>query len=202
MKAKCAGGMVCLWLVASGVGAIGQQAEPPKPEFKIAVISFNALVLQTNEAQRELGALEKKYGAREADLQRQNSDVDAARKQLSDTADKLNEQERAARTQDLNAKEKRLEREAEDYHNDTQADSQQAFQKVAEKVFAFVQDYARQNGYKAILDRGTEAAPLVWYAAEDVDITAALLKAYNAKSGIAAPDGPAKPAGKPAGSGD
>jgi hypothetical protein len=57
-----------------------------------------------------------------------------------------------------------------------------------------------------VIDRGTDAAPIVWYAADDVDITAELIKAYNAKSGVPAPEqnpagasptGPEKPLSGP-----
>jgi len=155
---------------------------------KIATVSFNALVLQSNEAQRDLSALETKYASRRARLQALNGEVEAARKQLGDTGDKLSDQERATRTQALSAKEKQLERDADDFRNDSQADSQQAFQRVAEKVFAFLQEYARQYGYAAIIERGTDAAPIVWYAADGIDITGELIKAYNVKSGVPAPE--------------
>ena len=185
------GGCVCL-AMAGSIGIRAQTTEAQSAPAKIAVVSFSALVLQTNEAQRDLGALEKKYAPRQAQLQALNSEIETVRKQLGDTGDNLNDQERNARTQALNAKEKQLERAAEDYRNDTQADSQQVYQRVAEKVFAFVQDYARQKGLKAIIERGTDTAPIVWYAADDVDITTELIKGYNAKSGIAAQDGGGK----------
>lgn len=162
---------------------------------KIAVVSFNALVLDTNEARRDLGALEKKYAPRQAQLQALNGEIEAARKQLSDAGGSLSETERGARAQTLQTKEKQLERATEDFRNDTQADSQQAYQRVAEKVFTFVQEYARGKGYSAIIERGSDANPIVWYAAEGIDITGELIKAYNAKSGIPAPDADVRPPG-------
>jgi outer membrane protein len=180
----------CLLLLAPAAGTLSAQnqaAAAPGTQPNIAAISFNALVLQTNEAQRDLGVLETKFAPRQAQLQSLNAEIDAGRKQLSDTADKLSDQEREARTQALSAKEKQLERQADDLRSDSQSEAQQAFQRVAQKVYAFLQDYARQHGYVAIIDRGTDAAPIVWYAADNIDITSDLIKAYNAKSGIPAP---------------
>jgi outer membrane protein len=178
--------LLCVAPLADGALLPAQAATAQNPVLKIATVSFNALVLQSNEGQRDLGALETKYAPRRARLQALNGEIEAARKQLSDTGDKLSDEERAARTQALSVKEKQLERDADDFRNDSQADSQQAFQRVAEKVYAFLQEYALLHGYTAIIERGTDAAPIVWYAADGIDITGELIKAYNMKSGVPA----------------
>ena len=84
------------------------------------------------------------------------------------------------------------------FRNDSEAEGQQAFQKIAQQVFAFMQEYARQHGYTIVIDRGPDSAPVVWYAAEEADITDRLVKAYNAKSGIPAPNAQT-PSGHPKG---
>jgi hypothetical protein len=38
-----------------------------------------------------------------------------------------------------------------------------------------------------VVERGSDASPVVWYSAGNLDITDALVKAYNAQSGVAAP---------------
>ena len=92
--------------------------------------------------------------------------------------------------------EKQLQREAEDFKNDSQAESQQAFQQVAQKVFSLLQDFSQQHGYAAVLERGTETAPVVWYTASNVDITDQLIKSYDAKYPVGATSLPDKPAAK------
>ncbi|MEA3004748.1 MAG: outer membrane protein, partial [Acidobacteriaceae bacterium] len=95
--------------------------------------------------------------------------------------------ERATRERSLETKQKELQRQAEDFKSDSQNESQQVFQKVAQKVYAFLQTYSQQHGYSAVIERGSDAAPVVWYAAGNLDITGDLIKAYNAQS----PAGPA-----------
>jgi outer membrane protein len=162
----------------------------------IAVVNFNAVVLGTSEAQGSLGALEKKYAPRQRELQRLNDDIETTKKSLNDAAAKLTDAERNQKLQDLGAKEKQLQREAEDFKNDSQAESQQAFQQVAQKVFSLLQDFSQQHGYTAVLERGNETAPVVWYTAGNVDITSQLIKTYDAKYGVGAPSLPDKPAPK------
>ncbi len=151
----------------------------------IVTLSFNAAVLQTAEAQRELGALQAKLAPRQAQLQSLNNEVEALRKELA--GDKLNDTEREARERSLETKEKELQREAEDFRNDSQSESQQVFQKVAQKVYAFLQTYSQQHGYSAVIERGSDAAPVVWYAAGNLDITDELIKAYNTQSSAGPP---------------
>jgi outer membrane protein len=162
----------------------------------IAVVNFNAVVLGTAEAQGTLGALEKKYAPRERELQKLNEDIEATKKSLNDAAAKLTDAERNQKLQDLGTREKQLQREAEDFKNDSQAESQQAFQQVAQKVFSLLQDFSQQHGYAAVLERGTETAPVVWYTAGNVDITGQLIKTYDAKYGVGATSLPDKPAPK------
>ena len=168
----------------------GQVASNPPAGEHIVTLSFNSAVLETAEAQRELGALQAKRAPRQAQLQSLNNEVEALRKQLTDAGDKLSDAERATRERSLETKQKELQRQAEDFRNDSQNESQQVFQKVAQKVYAFLQTYSQQHGYSAVIERGSDAAPVVWYAAGNLDITDELIKAYNAQS-------PAGPAGLP-----
>jgi outer membrane protein len=170
----------------------------------LVVVDFNAAVLQTAEAKRDLGALQAKYSPRQAQLQKLNDEIESLRKPLSETGEKLSDAERATRAQSLNLKEKQLQRDAEDFRNDTQSESQQAFQRVAQKVYAVLQEYSRQHGYSAVIDRGPETAPVVWYAASGVDITDAVVRAYDGESAASPsglPDGPSvkSPSAKNAG---
>jgi outer membrane protein len=166
-------------------------AQPPAPN--IVTVSFNTAVLQTAEAQRELGALQGKFAPRQAQLKSLNDEIEALRKQLQTIADRLSDAERASREQSLNAKEKQLQREAEDFKNDSGSESQQLYQGVAQKVYAFLQTYAQQHGYAVVVERGSDSAPVVWYAAANLDITDELIKAYNAQSGSVTPGSVSKP---------
>lgn len=178
------------WLVPLSYAQVG--SNPPAGEH-IVTVSFNSAVLESAEAQRELGALQAKLAPRQAQLQSLNNEVEALRKQLTDGSDKLSDTERETRERTLETKQKELQRQAEDFRNDSQSESQQVFQKVAQKVYAFLQTYSQQHGYSAVIERGSDAAPVVWYAAGNLDITGELIKAYNAQStggSAALPDAP------------
>lgn len=156
-------------------------------------VNFNAAVLQTAEAQRDLNALQTKYAPRQTQIKSLNDEVAELQKQLQAAGDKLSDGERANREQTLGTKEKQLQRDSEDFKTDSQTDSQQVFQTVAQKMYTFLQTYAQQHSYSMVIDRGSNEAPVVWYVAGNLDITDALVKAYNAQSGVAAPASASRP---------
>ena len=191
-------GMLCTATASLAQSPAASPSGPPPSS--IVTVSFNSAVLGTAEAQRDLSTLQKKFSPREQQLQKLNDDIEASKKLLNDGATKLTESEKNQRIQDLNTKDKQLQREAEDFKNDSQSESQQVFQRVAQKVYALLQEYSQQHAYSAVLERGSDASPIVWYAASNVDITDQIIKAYNSKSGISdstLPDKPAAPVRKP-----
>src|ERR1700684_2640568 len=183
-------------LCVPGVTSVAQaQASASQAKLQnIVTVSFNAAVLQTTEARKSLSALEARYAPKQKQLQALNDVVEGLRKQLADTSSNLSDAERATRAQSLESKEKELQREAEDFKSDSQSESEQIFQRVATKVYAFLQTFSQQHGYSAAIERGSDAYPVVWYAATNLDITDELIKAYNAQAEGASPasaNGPA-----------
>jgi Skp family chaperone for outer membrane proteins len=173
-----------LLLCVPGVTSVAHaQASPSqvKPQ-NIVTVSFNAAVLQTAEAQKSLSALQARFAPKQKQLQVLSDEVESLRKQLADTSSNLSDSERAARTQSLESKEKQLQREAEDFKSDSQSESERVFQRVATKVYAFLQTFSQQHGFTAVIERGSDAYPVVWYAASNLDITEQLIKAYNAQA--------------------
>jgi outer membrane protein len=169
-------------LCVSGVTSVAHPQASPSQAQNIVTVSFNAAVLQTAEAQKSLSALEARYAPKQKQLQALNDEVEGLRKQLADTSSNLSDSERAARTQSLESKEKQLQREAEDFKSDSQSESERVFQRVATKVYAFLQTFSQQHGFTAVIERGSDAYPVVWYAASNLDITEQLIKAYNAQA--------------------
>jgi outer membrane protein len=174
--------------VAGAASAAHAQAAPGEVNPQtIVTVSFNAAVLQTSEAQKSLTALQTRLAPKQAQLQALNNEVESLRKQVADTSNGLSDSDRATHAHSLEDKERQLQRAAEDFKSDSQNDSEQIFQQVAEKVYAFLQAYSQQHGYTAVIERGSDANPVVWWAAANMDITDELIKAYNAQSPTTSP---------------
>jgi outer membrane protein len=167
---------------------------------KIALIAFEQAVFATNEGQKAVQDVQKKYEPKKAQIDSLSKEVDSLKKQLQSAPATLSDEERATRLKNIDTKEKELNREAEDANNAYQADLQDAYGKVARKVSAAVQNYVTQNGYTLLLDVSNQQNSNVMWASQNpnIDITQAVVEAYNASSGVAAPVPSAPSAGAPA----
>lgn len=188
-------------VLASAISAVGQTSAAPKPAAqrptaaaapvpiaKVAVIAFQAAVTQTNEFQRDVADLQKKYDPRRAQIKALSDEVDTLTKQLQAQGAQLSEAEQASRARSLDEKKKQLDRDTQDAQSDFQADMQQIINDVAGKVGALMSDYADKHGYTLVLDAGDQQTATVLYAVPAMDITKEIIEAYNTKSGISAPE--------------
>jgi len=172
-------------------------AAPAGPS-KVAVVMFEPAVAQTNEGQRDFAQLRTKYAPKEAALKTQSDEVDSLKKSLQSAGSTLSEAERASRAKTIDEKEKQLQRSAEEAQTDFNSEMNDIYQSLAQKVYNTVQTYAQQNGYTVVLDAGgNQQQPTVLWASESTNITAAVVAAYNAASGVPAQPNPAPPAKSP-----
>jgi outer membrane protein len=177
---------------ASAAPAAGGDVASTSQTSKIAVISFQAVVTQTNEFQRNFSDLQKKYEPKRQELKTLNDQIESLQKQLQTQGATLSETERETRSRSVSDKQKQLQREQEDDQNDFQQDMQDTFNGVAAKVGDVLVSYAQQHGFTLVLDGGEQQVQLVLYHNPATDISQAILDAYNTKSGV-----PAPPAGAP-----
>lgn len=191
-----------VFFLASGfaLGAAAQTpsapAAPATPA-KIAVIAFQAAVGQTNEGQRNFGDLQKKYEPKRQQLKARSDELDALTKRLQAQGDTLSDADRASLARTFDEKKKVFDRDAEDARNDYQGEAQELYASLASKVYDVLTSYAQQQGYTLVLDIGQQQSPVL-YASPSLDITKAVIDAYNLKSGVPAqPALPAAAAPKP-----
>ncbi len=180
--------LLAIFLTAGpAIAASAQTAATAIPAAKVAVVMFQAAVTQTNEFQRDVADLQKKYEPRRTQLQSLNSEIDTLTKQLQADNAKLTDAERQSRARVIEEKKKQLDRDSQDAQSDFQTDMQQVIGAVAQKVGAFMTDYVQKSGYTLVLDAGNQQAQTVLYALPKTDITRAVIDGYNQKSGVPAP---------------
>lgn len=176
---------------ASAPSAVPPQAIPAK----VAIIAFEQAVVATNEGQRAVADIQKKYEPQKTKIDGEASEVDSLKKQIQALPQTTSDDERASRLKAVDVKEKQLNLDAENAQNSYQSDLQEAYGKVAQKVGAAAVKYAQDNGFTLMLNVGGNQQapnPVLWFA-QPTDITQAVVNAYNASSGIAAPP-PSAPA--------
>jgi Skp family chaperone for outer membrane proteins len=186
---------------APAAAAPAAPAAPPQAiPAKIALIAFEQAVFATNEGQVAVQNVQKKYEPKKNQIDALAQEVDTLKKQAQGGPTTLSDAERATRLKSIDTKEKQLNREAEDAQNAYQADLQEAYGKVAQKVSVAVKNYVTENGYTILLDVSNQQTNNVMWVnpKENIDITQAVVNAYNASSGVAAPPPAAPSASAPA----
>jgi len=167
---------------------------------KIGTINIEQAIFASNEGQRDFEALSKKLEPKQTELKNMNDEVESLKKQLSNQGEKLNEDSRSTLVKQVEEKQKKLERSVQDARDDAQSQQNEIAQRILQKMAPIIVKYAGDKGFGLIMDTSNPwpQGPVLW-AGPSVDITKAIVEAYNTQSGVPAPAKPA--AAKSAGTG-
>jgi outer membrane protein len=156
---------------------------------RIALIEFEEVAAATNEGQKAVLEIQKKYEPQKAKLDALKTEIDSLTKQLQSAPATMTEEEKASRERTIETKQKQYQRDGDDAQTAYQADVQEAIGKIEQKVGPVVIKYVQQNGYSMLLDNTGPPQQgglnVLW--APGTDISQAVVDAYNAASGVAAP---------------
>ncbi len=169
---------------------------------KIGVINIQQAIAGTAEGKKALAELDKKYNPKRQDLQQREQKINALQDQLQKQATTLSDDEQVRLRRELDEEQKVFKRLQEDAQADFQNDSQEVIRRVGQKMLRVINDYAQQNGFALVIDPAAAQVP-VYYAANGIDITEAIVKRYDAANPVtgATPDtsssapAPVRPAG-------
>jgi outer membrane protein len=159
---------------------------------KVGVIDMQGAIAGSNEGQRDFEALAKKFEPRRVELQKLNTDIEDLKKQLNTQGDKMNADAHEALVKSIETKTKSLQRSAEDAQNEFQQQQNEVAGKILQKLAPVITKYVADNGYGLLIDASSPwpQGPIV-VATQAVDITKAVVDAYNVQSGVPAPPKPA-----------
>jgi Skp family chaperone for outer membrane proteins len=163
---------------------------------KIALVAFEQAVFATNEGQKAVQDIQAKYKPKKDQIETISQEVESLKKQLQSAPATLSDADRAAKMKEIDAKEKRLNHDAEDAQTAYNTDLQEAYGKVAAKVSVALKKYVGDNGYTLLLDVSSQQSNVMW-ANQSTDVTQAVVAAYNTSSGVAAPVPSAPAAARP-----
>ena len=169
---------------------------------KVGAINIEGAIFGSNEGRRDVEALGKKFEPKQNELKGQNDELEGLKKQLTAQQDKLNEEALATLKKQIEAKQKVFDRSVQDAQEDFGNQNQEIATRILQKMAPMIVKYSQDNGFGMIVDTSKPwpQSNVLWWG-ETIDITKAVVDAYNVQSGVAAPAAAApKPAApKPAG---
>jgi outer membrane protein len=168
---------------------------------KLAAINIEGAIFASNEGQRDMDALQKKFEPKSTELKGKNDEIDALKKKLTTQGTSLNDESKADLQRQIEQKQKALDREAQDAREDFQNQQNEIGQRILQKMAPIIVKYANENALGVIMDTSNPwpQGQVVW-AAPSVDITKPIVDIYNVQSGVAAPPKTSGSASRPAGS--
>ena len=193
----------------SRAAAAPASAASPAPSVqpgKVGIINIKGAIVASNEGQRDFEALQKRFDPKNSELKSRNDEIEGLKKQLQTQGEKMNEQARNALVAQVTQKQTALKRFVEDTQADLTGQQNQLAGSIGQKLIKALDKYARDNGFALVLDYSNEQSGVLWVG-QGVDITEAVINAYNVESGVpaqpksaGAPSAPSssKPAPKPA----
>ena len=188
--------VVALAFSVTALAQTGRAASPSTPASagspgagatgKIGIINIKAAIVACNEGQRDFEALQKKFDPKNAELKTRNDEIEGLKKQLQTQGDKMNEENRTALVRQIDAKQTALKRFIDDTQADLGAQQNDLARNIGQKLLKSLDKYARDNNFALIMDYSGEQSGVLW-AGQGVDITQAVIDAYNTESGVPAP---------------
>lgn len=160
----------------------------PSTGTKVGTINIQEAIFGSNEGQRDMQALQKKFEPKQSELKGQNDELEALKKQLSTQGDKLNEDAAANLKKQIDTKQKSFDRALQDFQEDGGNQQQEIASRILQKMAPMIVKYSQENGFGIIVDTSKPwpQSNILWWG-EAVDITKAVVDAYNVQSGVPAP---------------
>ena len=164
--------------------SIHSQTAAPKPALaaKVAIVAMRDAMLSTQDGRKAATAMQATFATRKTALEKQQADLAALDERLRKGGATMSAETRQRTTEELAAKKKIFDRDAQDLNDDAEAEDGKLMQEISSKMGAVIDEYAKQNGYTVVMDA---AQPVLW-AAETANVTPDIIKLYDQKHPVAA----------------
>ncbi len=171
--------IACLW--AAPVPQAQQSATGQSSGTKIAFINTTAVLQGTAEGRKNLSELQSYEESLQKKLQAEQSKLDELQKQYASQARMLNPDTAAEMQQSIQDADRKVKRMQEDNQMDITRRRNDLLSRMSQKIQSVIAEYAQQQGLGAVfLD-----SPTMPYFAQELDITAEIIKLYDQKNPVA-----------------
>lgn len=164
------------------------------PPTKVGVINIQQAMLATRDGQKAAQELQAKFEPRRKDIERKNQEIAQLQDQFRKAQNTASEDQKTKLARDIDQKQKALQRDGEDAEAEFNQERERTLGDLGGRLMQVIDKYARDHSYTLILDISSQQSPVL-YMANGIEITADIVKAYDAAAPAAAPA--AKPAGTP-----
>jgi outer membrane protein len=161
---------------------------------KVGVINIQQAIVSTKDGQKAAQDLQARFEPKSKEIEKRAADLQGLQQQYQKSSNTASEDQRARMAREIDQKQKALQRDNEDARAEIEQEQQKIINELGGRIMQVIDKYARDNAYTLILDVSSPQTPVL-YMATGIDVTADIVKLYDANA--PAPP-PAAPAAKPA----
>jgi len=167
---------------------------------RVGTINIEQAVFGSNEGRRDSETLSKKLEPKQTELKGKSDEIESLKKQLNTQSASLNDDARQTLVKQIESKQKIFDRDMQDAQEEFTNQQREIMSRILQKMAPVIQKYAAENGYGVLLDTSAPwpQGPVIPLS-DAMDVTKAVVDAYNIQSGVAAPatTGASRPAARP-----
>jgi outer membrane protein len=168
---------------------IQAQTAPPT---KIGVIDLQSVIIKTKEGEKAAADLKAKFAPKQAELEKKQQDIAALQTQLRNGQNTMSEENKQKLMREIDQRTNSLKRDSEDANADLEQDQQRVMGELVPKILTVLNKYATEHGFAVVLDISSQQTPVL-FASNTVELTLAIIDAYDKTSPLATPSQPATP---------
>lgn len=164
---------------------------------KVGVINIQQAIVSTKDGQKAAQDLQARFEPKSKEIEKRAADLQTLQQQYQKSSNTASEDQRNRMAREIDQKQKALQRDNEDARAEIEQEQQKIINELGGRIMQVIDKYARDNAYTLILDVSSPQTPVL-YMATGIDVTADIVKLYDANAPAAPPAAPAtKPAAMP-----
>lgn len=164
---------------------------------KVGIINIQQAIISTKDGQTAVKTLQERFNPKQKLLQDKQAEIQQLQQQLQRGANTLSQEALGKLRQDIDDKQRELQRAGEDAQMEFDQAQQSTFAGISQKMQNVIDKFARDNGYALIIDVSTPQSGVL-FASNSIDITKDVITAFDADNSSSASSTPAPAAAKPA----
>jgi outer membrane protein len=176
-------------VIASLALGIGMEAQTIPT--KIGVMDMQSVVLKTKEGEKAAADLQAKFAPKQSELGKKQQDIAALQTQLRNGQNTMSEENKQKLMREIDRLNTVLKRDTEDANTDLEQEQQRVMGELIPKIINVLNKYATENNFALVLDLSSQQTPVI-FASNTVELTRAIIEAYDKSSALTAPATPKK----------
>jgi outer membrane protein len=159
---------------------------------KVGILQAEAALAGTKEGVAVNEEIKKRFDPRVAELQKRDAELRDIQDKISRGANTMAAPALADLQRSFDSKKKSLDRDKQDFQDEAQAAENKVLGELSEKLKKVIDKYRQDNCFALILNVSDPNTPVVSFS-DEIDITPAIIEAYDKSAATTKSIAPAKP---------